>query len=329
MNTLFVSLDIPFPPHKGQRMRNWSILRALVAERHEVSLISFAEETHVSKQTAAALNAVCRNVVLLPLSGTTLPTWRAHLRRLRGLASPIPFGAWRFRSPALVAAVHDHLAHHRCDIVIWDEAYNLENLARPLPVPVVLNSHDIMQVIWRRYLAVERHPLKRLYAWLECQKLQRWEARAHQRANKIFAVSAHDASVLRSLCSELRVHVVPNTVDIAQYEPTLTDDGATVLFVGGMDWFPNLDAARFFIREVFPSVRRSAPEARFVVVGHAPTPAVRAQLEVSGVRFLGRVHDIRSDVRGGCCLHRAASHRQRCALEDPRGGRDGQGDGLH
>jgi glycosyltransferase involved in cell wall biosynthesis len=293
MRVLFVSLDLPHPPDKGQRMRNLSILRALAAEQHEVTLMSFAESDELRLDTSV-LRQFCSRVELVPLPFTGSSPARGILQRFLRLASPIPYGAWRFRSAELQARVREHVARDGCDIVIWDEAYNLENLVERLPVPVLLNSHDIMQIIWGRYLALEKNPLKRLYARLEHRKLCRWESRAHLRVSKVLAVSAHDAALLRALCPGLDVTVVPNTVDTDSYQPLTTDDGASILFVGGMDWFPNRDAAEFFVSDILPLIRKAAPGARFVVAGRAPSAQVRARLEIAGVAFLGRVPDIRT-----------------------------------
>jgi sugar transferase (PEP-CTERM/EpsH1 system associated) len=293
MRILFVSLDLPYPPDKGQRMRNLSILRALAAEQHQVTLMSFAQSDELGLDTSA-LRQLCSHVELVPLPFTGSSPARRYLQRLLGLASPIPHGARRFRSAELQARVREHVERDGCDVVIWDEAYNLENLVERLPVPVLLNSHDIMQIIWGRYLALEKNPLKRLYARLEHEKLRRWEARAHLRVSKVLAVSPHDAALLRGLCPGLDVTVVPNTVDTDSYHPLTSDDGASILFVGGMDWFPNRDAAEFFASDIFPLIRKAAPNARFVVAGRAPSPQVRAQLEIPGVAFLGKVPDIRT-----------------------------------
>jgi len=293
MNLMFVALDVPYPTDRGQRMRNWSILRALKAEGHETTLVSFCVAEDLGRD-GGELARVCADVDLIPSpptgGGSAL---RRHLGRLHGLLSAVPYGARRFRSPLLLEHVHRRLRQRRYDLVIWDEAYNLENLVDPLPVPVVLNSHDIMQIIWGRYLDVERQPLKRAYATLELRKLRRWEAAAHRRVDAVWAVSRHDADLIEEMCPGLRVLVVPNTVDVQTYPTATSDDGAGVLFIGGMDWFPNRDAVEFFARAVLPALRRQLPSSRFVVVGRPPEDGLRGRLEAAGVRFLGRVEDIR------------------------------------
>jgi glycosyltransferase involved in cell wall biosynthesis len=293
MNLMFVALDVPYPTDRGQRMRNWSILRALKAEGHETSLVSFCASEELGRD-GGELARVCADVDLIPFAptggGSAL---RRHLGRLRALLSAVPYGARRFRSPLLLGHVRRRLKQRRYDLVIWDEAYNLENLVDPLPVPVVLNSHDIMQVIWGRYLEVERQPLKRAYAALELRKLRHWEAGAHRRVDAVWAVSRHDADLIEQMCPGLPVLVVPNTLDVESYAATTTDDGDGVLFIGGMDWFPNRDAVEFFARAVLPALSARVPAARFVVVGRPPPDALRGRLEAAGVRFVGRVDDIR------------------------------------
>jgi glycosyltransferase involved in cell wall biosynthesis len=89
------------------------------------------------------------------------------------------------------------------------------------------------------------------------------------------------------------VTVVPNVVDVHSYKVADTDDGAGVLFIGGMDWFPNRDAVEFFEEAVLPELRARLPVARFMVVGRPPPDRLRRRMEASGVEFLGRVDDIR------------------------------------
>jgi glycosyltransferase involved in cell wall biosynthesis len=71
-----------------------------------------------------------------------------------------------------------------------------------------------------------------------------------------------------------------------------------MVFTGTMDYRPNVDATRWFVREVFPRVRRRVPGAEFYVVGANPSPAVRALAEVTGVTVTGAVEDVRPFVAG-------------------------------
>ena len=60
-----------------------------------------------------------------------------------------------------------------------------------------------------------------------------------------------------------------------------------------MDYWANVDAVRWFAREIFPRVRQSIPSARFVIVGTRPTRNVLQLASLPGVSVTGAVADIR------------------------------------
>ena len=47
-----------------------------------------------------------------------------------------------------------------------------------------------------------------------------------------------------------------------------------------MDYQPNIDAVTWFARQVWPFVRVSRPDSRFIIVGANPTPLVKELVEV-------------------------------------------------
>jgi GT2 family glycosyltransferase/glycosyltransferase involved in cell wall biosynthesis len=66
-----------------------------------------------------------------------------------------------------------------------------------------------------------------------------------------------------------------------------------ICFLGGYRHSPNVDAVRFFVREVFPLLRQAEPGIRFVIAGANPTPEVKA-LATDDVIVTGMVADLRA-----------------------------------
>jgi glycosyltransferase involved in cell wall biosynthesis len=60
-----------------------------------------------------------------------------------------------------------------------------------------------------------------------------------------------------------------------------------------MSYFPNQQAVINFTRDVLPLVRRRIPNARFLIVGRRPSPAVQKLSETEGVEVTGFVQDVR------------------------------------
>jgi glycosyltransferase involved in cell wall biosynthesis len=111
----------------------------------------------------------------------------------------------------------------------------------------------------------------------------------------VFTTSEDDREVLARELPGLRASVVPNGVDLERFtrRAGAPADRAGAVFVGKMDYRPNVDAAVWFCDEVLPRVRERDPEFRFTIVGAEPAPAVRALGKRRGVEVTGFVDDTR------------------------------------
>jgi sugar transferase (PEP-CTERM/EpsH1 system associated) len=75
-----------------------------------------------------------------------------------------------------------------------------------------------------------------------------------------------------------------------------------LVFTGAMDYWPNIDAMQWFVRHVWPALRRQFPQLQLYIVGSAPVPAVTALARVSGVVVTGKVPDIRPYLAGAALV---------------------------
>jgi glycosyltransferase involved in cell wall biosynthesis len=88
--------------------------------------------------------------------------------------------------------------------------------------------------------------------------------------------------------------VLRNGVDLAFYKPQPERaEPAHLVFVGVMDYLPNIDGCEHFVREILPLVRAKFGEVRFTIVGSKPTPQVQALAREPGVTVTGFVDDPR------------------------------------
>ena len=278
-------------------MRTWALLRALAEEGHAVTMAVFATRDEVDPVLAEA-STVLKQVELVEPVAANLSQGGAYLRRAAGVLSSLPYSVNRFRSAQMRNLVEQHLASGDYDAVVCDTVYSAVNLPEPLPVPLVLNNVDVEHLILQRYLPFERNPLKRAYAGLEARKVRAWEQSTCRRAAVGMACSEHDRKTLQALAADLPMTVVPNIVDVASFQ--IADDPGTntVLYQGGMDWFPNRDAVQFFVAEILPELRRRVPGVRFIAAGRNPSPEFRARFAgMPDVEFTGTVPDMRPIIR--------------------------------
>jgi glycosyltransferase involved in cell wall biosynthesis len=112
----------------------------------------------------------------------------------------------------------------------------------------------------------------------------------------VIAVSEADAQGMRELFGVQRVSHVPTGVDIAYFSPpdAPVQPSADLVFLGSMDWMPNIDGVVYFVREVLPLIRRSRPECSLAIVGKDPLPEIlRLARDHSGITVTGTVPDVR------------------------------------
>jgi glycosyltransferase involved in cell wall biosynthesis len=89
---------------------------------------------------------------------------------------------------------------------------------------------------------------------------------------------------------------VPNGVDLQYFRPETESEKVSsmeVVFVGMMDYFPNVDAVLYFCQNILPRIRASVPEVRFLIVGRNPTATVKKLAHDPHVIVTGSVPDVR------------------------------------
>ncbi|MGZ5203107.1 MAG: TIGR03087 family PEP-CTERM/XrtA system glycosyltransferase, partial [Telluria sp.] len=114
-------------------------------------------------------------------------------------------------------------------------------------------------------------------------------------------VSAPEAELFRRLAPESgpKIGHFSNGVDTEYFSPDQQHPDPypagerALVFTGAMDYWPNIDAVKWFAAEVFPSVRQRFPDARFYIVGSRPAPAVQALAQQDGIVVTGTVPDVR------------------------------------
>jgi glycosyltransferase involved in cell wall biosynthesis len=179
------------------------------------------------------------------------------------------------------------------DLVLCDTVFSAVNLPET-QVPLVVNNPDVEFMILQRYLEFERNPAIRWYVRQEANKVRQWETAVCQRAQVCMACSEHDRKILASLAPQTHVMLVPNVVNTDSYSPRYDGERRTLIFQGGMDWFPNRDAVEFFLEQIFPLLRSDFPDLEFIAAGRNPSAEMLARFgHLKGVRFTGTVPDMR------------------------------------
>jgi glycosyltransferase involved in cell wall biosynthesis len=176
------------------------------------------------------------------------------------------------------------------------ETVFLSRYQRAVPrVPVVLSHHNVESQLLASRAAGERKLWLKLFFHRESKKVAACERALAPGVAQNIVVSDLDSARLQELAQTNAITTVPNGVDIEYFRAIRTDMAkpGTLIFVGGMDWFPNRDAMELFVTEIWPALLSDDSNRRMTVVGRKPPPAVVAAGRDPRFRVLGFVDDVR------------------------------------
>ncbi len=304
MNLLFITPQLPHPPHQGTTLRNFNLIRRL-AQRHTIDLLAFHDSA--AAPDLGPLQTLCRRVATVPAPA------RIPLARLRDtLSTPLPDMALRLESAEMHALVSAWLHEEQYDVVqiegIEVAQYGRHALAiQPRPV-LVFDDHNCEYLLQKRNALTDlrlpgRWPAA-VYSLVQWQKLRRYEARLCRNADATLAVSPADADALRALAPSQNITVIPNGIDLDLYysatqppttilQPPTNPKSPALVFTGKMDYRPNVDAVLWFAQSVLPLIQRDVPNVRFQIVGRSPHPRLDALRPNPAIEITGAVDDVR------------------------------------
>lgn len=270
MRILWAAPGLLHPTNRGGQIRSLGILRHL-HRRHEVHYAALADPGNV--EGAARSSEYCSHLHSVPFRPVDKTGPRFLLQAAQGLYDSVPLAVLRYRSDAMQELLDRLLSRHSFDRVVCDflcAAINFRSLRG-----VALFQHNVETIIWRRLAANAAGALRRAYLRLQAAKMRRFERDKCREAGQVIAVSELDAETMREMFGVSQVLSVPTGVDLAYFERLgPAEFKAHLVFLGSMDWMPNIDAVEWFVRDVLPLIRRSRPDCTVAIAGRNPSRSV-------------------------------------------------------
>ena len=289
---LFISPRFLFPLDQGGRIRTVNTLRHMKGGAFNITLVSPVppDAERFAEQTATLCDRF--------LSWPEAPMSR--LCRAMALAGPLPVAVATDASIVGQALIAGELAKQP-DVVLVDFPHAAVLLPDKLTVPSLVFTHNVEAEIFLRHAQVISGPMH--WVWRDqARKMRRFEGRTLRRFDSVIAVSVRDAEALSRLYSLQHVEPVETGVDIEYYAfhapgdaPAFGPVEGTVVFTGSMDSRSNIEGVGFLMREVWPLVLQTRPQARAIIVGRNPPDALVAEARARGFawEFSGFVDDVR------------------------------------
>jgi glycosyltransferase involved in cell wall biosynthesis len=265
---------LPLPDDNGGKQRSLAIARRL-AELGDLVLCGY-DDGSADRSGLRELGIDVRAVPRRVTPGQVA----------RGVVAARSVSAGRFWSAAMVKAVRGAADEKGIDL-LQVEYQQMVPFVLDLPAKVsILDLHNVESALVDSYARARRGPAALFYR-SEAAALRRMERRTVGGFDHVVVVSEQERA--RLTAGARSVLVCPNGREPSVVLPDAPDP--TVAFVATMGWAPNVDAAVWLAREIWPLVRQRVPQAQLLLVGKDPAPAVRALADGS-VEVTGTVSDV-------------------------------------
>jgi glycosyltransferase involved in cell wall biosynthesis len=290
MRILFVSPFLPYPPAAGGHAQVWGWMRRL-APRHALAFVGFFE-----REPEAANVPEVEKLCAVTRARLRKPTLQAYWS-----VAQVPHAVSEFFSRELAEDVRQACASFRPQVVQFLSPHMAQYQRYVGNAPTVVTALELGFVAVARRIAACAG-LEHLRARCEWVRTLRYEAVVMRRANHVITMSEHDAGLVSIVAPRTPVTAIPPGLDREAFAPRERQPRpGSVLYLGLMEHYPNLDGLLFLYRDVWPHVQREIPGAHLTVVGKGAreelarvSPETLAAMEGDpSVELAGFVPDLR------------------------------------
>jgi len=290
MRVLGLIPGFPYPPHSGTAVRMWNLYTNL-AKTTDLTLVcrtrNQVDSGHLKRCTEENLG----------LRALHIPRPSLYEKLTKGLSffvglKPITAAGWYF--PEVARQIADMIRAHDFDVIVMESTFmgvywQVISNSRAMKA---LDLNDLHSERARRQAAILPLGKDKLLYLYDSFIFGRFENQLINKADLVLTISNRERDQITEKHQNKKIRLVPNGVDCDHIRPLPMANDRDLLFVGILDYLPNIDGILFFVQKVLPSLRQKYPHLIFWVVGRNPVPEVMRLQGVNGVEVTGEVPEL-------------------------------------
>jgi len=285
MKILFVCHRLPYPPSRGGKIRPFNMISHLA--RTNSVVVASLSHTEQEAEAGMGLRDYCEDVIT-----EVLPERIRWMQATKALLSTTPSSVAYFWSHALHRRIQERVYRTKFDVIMV-HCSSVAQYVLDYPDSFrILDYGDLDSEKWSEYSRWKPFPFSMGYA-LESRKLRRYEHELALRFDRCSVTTQREKESFEALQVPTPCNVIPNGVDTSYFRRTGNSFAPVVLFLGRMDYFPNIDGILYFVHQVLPLIRKRMPNVEFRIVGSNPSSKIRELAKIPGVLVTGHVPDVR------------------------------------
>jgi len=280
---IFVLLPrVPYPIEKGDKLRAFHQLRYL-SEDHEV-IVCALNENEVHPDAYPELIKYVDNIHFVPVSKSA-----SAMNIVKAFFAGKPLQVGYYYSKKAQQRIDELIDFYQPDH-IYAQLIRVAEYVKNCDIPKTLDYQDAFSGNIARRASREFFLFKPLF-YFEAYRLKRYERIIFDAFDHKTIISEPDRALINHPDKE-KIQIIPNGVDTGFFYPQEKEKKYDLVFVGNMNYRPNIVGAEYLVRKILPAVRKQYGDVKLLLSGANPHSRVK-KLAGNGVEVSGWVDDIR------------------------------------
>lgn len=286
MRILFLTAHLPYPPASGGRRREFELISRL-ATNLEIYVCSLTEAPEIDNNYVKILTSYCDHISIFktgPFPSTIDTFTFSSLMK-------------RYYSKEGFKGISQLIKSTGFNIIHVEGSYLMQLIPEDCPLPILLVEHNVEYSLCKQRLELSASEREKLFHRQERNNTLKWERFFWRRAKKVIILTLEDEKCIRELEPSADVAFIPNGVDhdlainqsrvqpYPQYNNKIgsaskdlnkyiMENCPSILFVANFAYDPNVDAAVYFCKQIFPLILEDVPDAKLFIVGNSPSKEI-------------------------------------------------------
>ncbi len=266
MKLLFLTSKPIFPSRDGGCYASEKFLNCILHSGVEVKHVTLSTPKHPFDESAYPSEIIRATQPINFFVDTSVRPLSAFLHLFKSGS----YNCDRFYSVSVESALIELVQTEHVDGIILDSLFTtpyLKALRAIFKGKIVVRTHNVEHQLWEQYGA-EASGLKKWYFKRLARDLKQFEIKQLNAVDEILSISKDDSERFKSLGIHTKITEIP--VAVAVNENTLPSEGASLYYIGAMDWKPNQQAVAELIAWM-PRLRESLPNLELHIAGSKST----------------------------------------------------------
>ncbi len=292
LKILFICNKSPWPAKEGGPIAMSNLINGLITAGNKIKILAVnSDKYHVNVSDIPAAYRIKTGIefVHIDLNVKTVPAFL-------NLFSQQSYHVQRFISKAFENKLIEILIEENFDIVQMETLFMapyIDIIRKYSRAKILLRSHNIEHLIWKRMYQTCKNPLKKFYLHHLFVTLEKYEKTVLNHFDGILPITEKDAGFFKNHGHQ-SVKTIPFGVNMENYPVQETPPEEQALFhIGAMNWKPNEEGIRWFLKNVWPQILPKLPDLKLYLAGRA-MPRWLLDLKQPNVSILGEVPDARA-----------------------------------